>query len=116
MIETIDCVAKAASHCRNKVIVAGDDNVGTSWNGDRGTVAAVAGPVEVPFGADDELTDLVIETDLPATDEHPVVVVEAPEKERVGPVIAGPSTANVTVTLRQRARSFGLGRSGVSSF
>jgi len=64
-------------------------------------VIVVAGPVAIPFAADDEVADLVIATDLPAADEYAViiVVVEVRPKERVRPAVVGPSTANVAANV-----------------
>jgi hypothetical protein len=80
LIATHPLPRKLSTQCRDKVIAAGDDNGGTSWSGDRGAVAAVGGPVDVPFGADDEPADLVIEADLPATDEHPLLLLKLVRK------------------------------------
>jgi len=108
----IDGDAEAGSQCRDPAIVVGDHN-GSGRSDDPVAVVVVAGPVEVPLAADDEVVDLVIDADLSAADECAVVaaVVEVRQQDRVRPGVAGPGTANVAADVesgstehRQRRR------------
>src|SRR6516225_4314855 len=95
----IDGEAEAGSHCRDPAIVAGDRSESNARNGDRDVVVIVGAPVAVPFAADDELADLVIDADLPAADEYASVIVEVRVEKRFGPLIVGPGTANVSADV-----------------
>ena len=90
--------AEAGSHRRDPVIVVGDHNGSNGRNGDPCAAVVVGGPVKVPFAADDEAADLVICADLPAADEYAVVAVEV--RQRVRPVVVGPSTANIGADVK----------------
>src|SRR6516162_9997357 len=91
----IDGIAEAGRHGRDIAIVAADLH-GSNVRNENPRAVVAAGPVKVPFAADDELADLVIAADLPAADERAVVaVVEVGHENRVRPAVVAPGTANV---------------------
>src|SRR6516162_3930699 len=96
----IDGIAEAGRHCRDIATVAGDLNDSNARNENSRAVVA-AGPVKVPFAADDEVADLVVAADLSAADEYAVVAVvaEVRQKERLCPVVVGPGAANISAEI-----------------
>src|SRR5262249_42955707 len=106
--KVIDGPAEAGSNrCDPASVAVGDHNV--ARNG--GPAVDVAGPVEVPFAADDELADLIIAADLTAADEYAVADgVGGRQEARVRPAAAGPGTANVSADVESGPTEYGRRR------
>ena len=109
----IDGIAEAGRHCRDQATVVADLNGSNARNENPKAVVA-AGPVKVPFAADDEVADLVIAADLPAAQECAVaaVVVEVRQEARFRPVVVGPGAADVGADVESGPTQHGQHRRG----
>src|SRR5262249_38666355 len=92
--QLIDGIAEAGSHGRDPAIVVVDQN-GPNARNDDPCAVMIAGPVEAPSAANDEVANLVIAADLTAADEYATAIVEVRQEDGVRPIIVRPGAAKI---------------------